>query len=139
MGAAASACHGDAGVHLQRCVVFVPFVKSFMGSPASGFQLFLFLPTVRIAAAEFYMTNAVGEGPLREGRIRTRGRGLRTLAGGQLSFQVQGYLAIQTAAAPPWSIEDAHVASRYFRGGAGAPSGGAISCSCDRRARPTAR
>ena len=36
----------------------------------------------------------------------TTDQGLRTLAGGQISVQVEGYLAMQTDATPPLVIED---------------------------------
>ena len=47
----------------------------------------------------------------------TTDQGLRTLSGGQLSMQVEGYLATQTDAAPPLVIEDDASGAGYFRGG----------------------
>ena len=44
----------------------------------------------------------------------TTDEGLRTLAGGQLSIQVEGYLAMQTDAAPPLVVEDALAARDMF-------------------------
>jgi hypothetical protein len=114
--------------HLQRLIVMVPFVKGFFGSPASAaFSYSVFLPNVRIGAAELYMTNAVGGGLTGKAAFgATEDQGLRTLAGGQLSIQTQGYLAIQTGAAPAVVIEDSHVARDIFAVVREAPSGGAI-------------
>jgi hypothetical protein len=56
----------------------------------------------------------------------TADQGLRTLAGGQLSVQTQGYLAIQTGATPPLVIEDSHIARDISAVVREAPSGGAI-------------
>jgi hypothetical protein len=58
------------------------------------------------------MTNVRGNSPSAMASFgATTDQGLRTLAGGQLSIQVEGYLAIQTDAAPPLMI-DATVAPR---------------------------
>ena len=47
------------------------------------------------------MTNALGDGVVAVNPYTgTIDSGLRTLAGGQFSFQITGYLAIQTGAAP---------------------------------------
>jgi len=108
--------------HLQRLIVTIPFVKGFFGSPANAaFSYSVFLPNVRIGAAELYMTNAVGGGLVGNAAFgATADQGLRTLAGGQLSIQTQGYLAIQTGAAPPLVPRDISAIVRE------APSGGAI-------------
>ena len=66
----------------------------------------MFLPDVRVGAADSCHESA---------RQRSRGdyaygatvdQGLRTLSGGQISIQVEGYLAMQTDAAPPLVMED---------------------------------
>ena len=87
---------------LGENVVIVPFIKNFFGSPASGdWQYSVALPSVRLASAELYMTNALGAGAVTMNPYTgTIDSGLRTLAGGQYSFQISGYLAIQTNAAP---------------------------------------
>ena len=114
--------------HLRRLIVLVPFVRGFFGSPASdAFSYSVFLPSVRIAAAELYMTNAVGGGLVKKAQfVTTADQGLRTLAGGQLSIQAQGYLAIQTGASPPLVMEDPHVARDISAVVREAPDGGAI-------------
>jgi Putative phage tail protein len=113
---------------LQRDVTIVPFVTDFFGSPASGsYTESIFLPDVRIGAAEFYVTNDFGNSPSTGASFgATTDQGLRTLAGGQLSIQVDGYLAIQTDAAPPLVV-DASVAIRDMFAVVGeAPSGGSV-------------
>jgi hypothetical protein len=126
-----AAAHGAAVAvyHLKRSVAIVPFVKGFFGSPASGsYSHTIFQPDVRVAAAEFFMTNAVGGSPVAKAAFgATVDRGLRTLSGGQLSIQVEGYLAVQTDAAPPLVIDQAHAARDIFAVVRQAPSGGAVT------------
>jgi len=121
----------DAGkllYHLKRSIEIVPFVRGFFGSPASGaFRYSVFLPDVRIGAAELHMTNALGGGLVSKAAFgATVDQGLRTLAGGQMSIQVQGYLAIQSSAAPALMIEDSHAARDIFAVVREAPAGGAL-------------
>jgi hypothetical protein len=82
--------------------VIVPFVKTFFGSPASGnWRYSVNLPNVRLAGADLFMTNSLGNGPKSSNTYtNTVDSGLRTMAGGQFSFQVSGYLALQENAAP---------------------------------------
>jgi hypothetical protein len=87
----------------------------------------MFLPDVRIGAAELYMTNAIGGGLVAKAAFgATTDQGLRTLGGGQMSIQVQGYLAIQSSAAPALVIEDSHAARDIFAVVREAPDGGAV-------------
>ena len=87
---------------LSESVLIVPFIKEFFGSPASGdWKYNIALPNVRLASVELYMTNALGDGAVAANSYtETIDSGLRTMAGGQYSFQISGYLAIQTSAAP---------------------------------------
>jgi len=114
--------------HLRRSIIIVPFVRGFFGSPASGaFAYSIFLPDTRIGAAELFMTNAVGGGLVAKAAFgATVDQGLRTLAGGQLSLQAQGYLAIRTGATPPLVLEDSHVARDMFAVVREPPAGGPI-------------
>ncbi len=125
-----AAAHGSgvAVYHLKRDVTIVPFVEDFFGSPASGsFVESIFLPDARIGAAEFWVTNVRGAGPAAHVSYgATTDQGLRTLAGGQLSIQIDGYLAIETDAAPPLVIESAHAARDIFATVNEAPSGGPV-------------
>jgi len=117
--------------HLSPNVSIVPFVKGFFGSPASGsYSHRVFLPNVRVAAADFFMTNSIGSGLV--GYASFAGlvdNGIRTLSGGQISIQVEGYLATQTDAAPALVIEDARAARDIFAVVRQAPVGGAIQLS----------
>jgi hypothetical protein len=79
------------------------------------------------------MTNALGDGPstanLYTGTIDS---GLRTLAGGQFSFQVSGYLAIQTGATPIVIVDgDRSVRDIYAVVGT-APAGAPINLQVNR-------
>src|SRR5579875_1161270 len=128
-GSTATAHSAGALVYpLQRDVTIVPFVEDFFGSPASGsYSESIFLPDVRIGAAEFYVTNVHGNSPSTGVSFGgTADQGLRTLAGGQLSIQVEGYLAIQTAAAPPLIVESSLAARDIFAVVGEAPSGGPV-------------
>jgi len=103
-------------------------VKGFFGSPASGsYSHSVFLPDARIGAAELFVTNAVGSGGVARAAFgATADHGLRTMSGGQLSIQVDGYLAIQTDAAPPLVIDETRAARDLFAVVREAPSGGPI-------------
>jgi hypothetical protein len=54
---------------------------------------------------------------------------LRTPSGGQLSIQVEGYLAIQLNSAPPLVIEDGHSVRDVFAVVGEAPSGAPVELS----------
>ncbi len=127
----AAAMHGAGArvYHLKRNVSIVPFVEDFFGSPASGSYVHsIFLPDARIAAADFWVTNVHGASPSNQASFTaTVDQGLRTLSGGQLSIQVDGYLAIETDAAPKLVIETTHAARDIFAVVKEAPSGGSIS------------
>src|SRR5262249_40417617 len=76
---------------------------------------------------ELFMTNSVGGGPVAKAAFgATVDQGLRTLAGGQLSMQVQGYLATETNAAPPLVIEDTHAVRDVFAVVRDAPTGASV-------------
>jgi Putative phage tail protein len=125
---------------LGETVVIVPFIEGFFGSPASGdWQNTVSLPNVRIASVELYMTNALGDGAVTTNCYTgTVDSGLRTMAGGQYSFQISGYLAIQTGAAP-LVIVDANRSVRDIYGVVGTPSAGAdISLQLNRNGTPYA-
>ncbi|HTB11506.1 MAG TPA: hypothetical protein VK752_08045, partial [Bryobacteraceae bacterium] len=113
---------------LQANISIVPFVNGFFGSPASGdYSYSVFLPDVRIASAGLFMNNVYGGGPAAVASFTgTVDQGLRTLSGGQLSLQVEGYLATQTDAAPPLVIEATEAARDMFAVVGEAPSGGPI-------------
>ena len=88
----------------------------------------MFLSDLRVGAAEFFVTNVFGNSPVTEMSYgATTDLGLRTLLGGQMSIQVEGYLATQTDAAPPLIVDAAVAARDIFAVVNEAPSGGAIT------------
>jgi len=117
---------GAAVFVLDRKVAIVPFVRDFFGSPASGsFAYSMFLPDVRVEAAEFFVTNIHGTSPVKHIAFTGSGDlGLRTLSGGQIALQVDGYLAVRTDATPPFIMEDTHAARDIAATVREAPSGG---------------
>ncbi|HBY60805.1 MAG TPA: hypothetical protein DEH78_13365, partial [Solibacterales bacterium] len=101
---------GTAVYHLDRRSSVIPFARDFFGSPASGnYAATLFLPNTRVSVAELFVTNARGNsGITRYSYTALVDQGLRTLSGGQYAIQVEGYLAVQSAAAPPLVVERAY-------------------------------
>ncbi len=92
---------------LSRRTVVLPFPKNFFGSAASGsYSHRMAMPGVRIAAAEFFVTNEYGESPTgARAYTMTVGRGLRTMSGGQYSVQFDGELAVMATVAPPLVLD----------------------------------
>ena len=111
---------------LSEKVAIAPFIRNFFGTPASGdWKYSVELPNVRLASAQFFMSNALGDGAVSSNAYTaTIDQGLRTLSGGQLAFQISGYLAIQTGAAPDL-IMDADRSVRDIYGVLRSPSAGA--------------
>lgn len=102
---------GNKVYHLSRKVFVMSFPRGFFGSPASGaFSYAVYLPMVRLAFVEMYVTNQNGTSSTRSMKLTgTQEYGLRTLSGGQFTIQVEGHLAIQDSIAPPLIVEDARV------------------------------
>jgi hypothetical protein len=115
--------------HLERKTYVLPFVKDFFGSPVSGDYSFTVpLPDTRVSAAEMFVTNSCGNSQsTRYAFTSTVDSGIRTLSGGQMVLQVEGYLAVQTNAAPSLSADAAHAVRDIFAAVKEAPSVGAIS------------
>ncbi len=101
---------------LTRASSVFAFAPGFFGSAASGsYSQRMLLPDVRIAAAEFYVTNAVGSSPTAgQAYTSTTAGGLRTLVGGQYTLQYEGELAIVSSIAPPLVVDSA-IAVRDIR------------------------
>jgi len=120
---------GAAAEVLKRLVVVAPFQRDFFGSSASGsYALPITLKSARIGAAEFYVTNRIGDSPTAvvcyTGFVD---RGLRTFAGGQFTVQVEGNLATETAVAPPLVVEENRSVAEVRATVAEAPVGGDIA------------
>ena len=120
---------GTAVLPLSFKAVVVPFVRGFFGSPASGNWSYpIAFPNVRIAAASFTVTNSQGSSvPSLQAFTRQVSGGIRTLSGGQYSFQVSGYLAIQTEAAPEILIDAPRVVRDVYALVNTAPLGSSLS------------
>jgi len=96
--------------HLANTTVIAPFPPGFFGSPYCGSWSYpILLPDARVASAELFVTNDIGNSPLaRINLTHNDDHGLRTLSGGQYSVQVEGYLAVDPCVAPPLVVEAAH-------------------------------
>jgi Putative phage tail protein len=101
---------------LQNKTVIAAFPPGFFGSPYSGsWSQAVTLPDVRVASAELFVTNRVGNSPVRSICLTSAvDRGLRTLSGGQYSIQVDGYLAVEERVAPALVVEAAHSVRDLF-------------------------
>lgn len=101
---------GSSVLKLQNAVIIVPFATDFFRSKASVNFLHTFpLPDVRIAAAEFFVTNSFGDSQANQTCYLTEtNAGLRTLSGGQFAIQVAGYLTTQQNAAPALTVQETH-------------------------------
>lgn len=98
---------GTAAYHLEKKTAIVPFVRDFFGSPSSGsWGHVVALPNARVASAEFFVTNTKGNSEISEGCLTYNAdSGLRTMAGGQFSIQVDGYLAADMTPAPELIVD----------------------------------
>lgn len=125
---AVSHASGVAVYPLARRVTILPFARDFFGSPASGsYGYSTMMPGVRVAAAEFFVTNSQGNSDIASAAFgSTVDGGLRTLSGGQFTLQVEGYLAIQTGAVPPLIIERPTVVRDVSAVLGEAPVGGSV-------------
>jgi hypothetical protein len=111
--------------HLSKRVSIMPFGKGFFGSPASGrFSFAAPISNARIGAAELFISNAHGNSPATyQSYTGTSDGGLRTMCGGQICLQVDGPLAIEDDAAPPWEVEGDHAIREVFAMVKEAPTG----------------
>jgi len=116
----------------------VPFAPDFFGSPASGTWSFpIFLPDCRITSAELFVTNIKGNSPTAAICVtQADDYGLRTLAGGQYSFQVEGFLAIETGATPDIIVENKYSVRDVYAVVRQAPVGGPIQFQVNQNGTP---
>jgi hypothetical protein len=110
-GSIAAAHNAGALIYqLTAKTVVTSFPNEFFGSPYSGNWIYSWpLPDVRVASAELFVTNRLGNSPT-TGMCytSTADNGLRTLSGGQYSIQVQGYLFVAQNAAPALIVDSSH-------------------------------
>ena len=92
------------------------FPPQFFGSPYSGSWSYeVALPDARVASAELFVTNGLGNSPVKDIYLTsTVDNGLRTLSGGQYSIQVTGYLAVEQSAAPAIVVDATHTVRDVF-------------------------
>lgn len=110
-GSTAAAHTGSPAVYpLTTDPVIAPFPDQFFGSGYSGNWTYpVLLPDVRIASAELFVTNQIGNSPTAAICLtHSAGSGLRTLAGGQYSIQVAGYLSVDSNVAPALVTDTLH-------------------------------
>lgn len=85
------------------------------------------LPNTKVASAELFVTNTRGNSPTGAINLtQSVNYGLRTLSGGQYSFQVQGFLAVDSNPAPNVIVEAAHAVQDVYAVVKQAPVGGPI-------------
>ncbi len=92
---------------LTRRDMTIPFVPGYFSSTAAvGFRYNFRLPNVRISAADFTIYNRVGaSGRAEESYTGVTSYGVRTLSGGQITLNVQGYLAIEASAGNSYVVD----------------------------------
>ncbi len=98
---------GSAIYRLRRRTTALAFPRGYFGSPAAGsWRHAITLPNARVASAQMYVSNAIGNSVAREVSFtQTIDRGLRTLSGGQISLTIDGFLAVQADAIPAFIAE----------------------------------
>lgn len=113
---------------LSRQIQILPFPQDFFGSPASGsYNYSMQLPDVRVGAAELFMTNIRGNSPTTRIAVTSNtNHGLRTLYGGQITFQVEGFLAVINDITPPFIVDQPYSVRDVFANVGQAPHGGPI-------------
>ena len=123
---------------LAKKTYVMPFAAGFFGSPASGTYVYpLALPDVRISAADLFVTNSRGNSDVqRHGYTSNTDSGLRTLLGGQISFQIEGMLAIQTGAVPPLLMDETQSVRDVYAVVQQAPNDAAITMQITQNGQP---
>jgi hypothetical protein len=117
---------GENVYQLKERISVFPFTRNFFGTPASGdWRHTVEIPCARIGSVELSLTNALGEGAAGVNCYTgTLDQGLRTLSGGQFTFQVSGFLASVNGATPPVTVDKEHSVRDVFAR-LGTPSAGA--------------
>ena len=123
---------------LESKTLVAPFPEGFFGSPLSGNWSYpIALPNTKIASAELFVTNSIGNSPVSTGNFtQSIDYGMRTLSGGQYSFQVQGFLAVDSNPAPNVIVEAAHAVQDIYAIVKQAPVGGPIVITLSQNGSP---
>ena len=138
-GTTAAAHAAQVGLYqLSSKVLVAPFPQDFFGSPLSGNWSYpIPLPNTKIASAELFVTNSLGNSPSSPANFtQSDDYGMRTLSGGQYSFQVQGFLAVDSNPAPNVVVEAAHAVDDIYAVVKQAPAGGPIQISISQNGSP---
>jgi hypothetical protein len=123
---------------LSSTVAVVPFPLDFFGSPLSGnWSYSMLLPNTKVASAELFVTNTRGNSPTSAINLtQSVDYGMRTLSGGQYSFQVQGFLAVDSDPAPDVIVEAAHAVLDVYASVKQAPVGSPIEITLSQNGSP---
>jgi hypothetical protein len=96
-----------AAFELIRREMTIPFVPGYFSSTSAvGFRFNFRLPNVRISGADLTLYNRLGPSErAEENYTGVTSFGVRTLSGGQINMNVQGYLAIEAAAGNSYVVD----------------------------------
>jgi len=116
--------------HLANKIVIAPFPRDFFGSPYSGgWSLPVTLPSVRVASAELFVTNTIGNSLAQSLCLTgTVEGGLRTLSGRQISLALDGTVAVEANAVPPVRLPQASSVRDIFATVERPPVGSPLTC-----------
>jgi len=92
---------------LSRREMTIPFAPGYFSSTSAvGFRYNLRLPNVRISGADLVLFNRIGPSiRSEESYTGVFNYGVRTLSGGQITMNVQGYLAIEASAGNSYVVD----------------------------------
>jgi hypothetical protein len=138
-GTTAAAYAAQVAVYqLLSTVAVAPFPLQFFGSPLSGNWSYpISLPNTKVASGVLFVTNSRGNSPTYAiNMTQSVDYGLRTLSGGQYSFQVQGFLAVDSDPAPNVVVEAAHAVQDVYAIVKQAPVGGPIQINLSQNGSP---
>lgn len=123
---------------LLSTVAVASFPLDFFGSPLSGnWNYPISLPNTKVASAELFVTNSRGNSPVGAINLtQSVDYGMRTLSGGQYSFQVQGFLAVDSNPAPNVIVEAAHAVQDVYAVVKQAPAGSPITINLSQNGSP---
>jgi hypothetical protein len=121
--AAGSECY-----RLSRANLSAPLAGGFFGSPAAAnYQARWPFANRRLVAAEFYLSNAIGDGtPARVSYAGLSGGGIRFPEGGSYAVQYSGVLSMKTSVAPALRIGQARTVHLIQASLGEAPLGGRV-------------
>src|SRR5262249_34018160 len=113
---------------LQNRTILAPFEVKFFGTAAAGDWVYSeSIPSIRLASAEFFVTNAFGPGGTTVNNYtQLVDGGQRTLYGGQFKFPVEGMLGILDDAAPVLSVQQSFSIRDVYAAVKSAPVGAAL-------------